>query len=212
MKMKRLFLFFYFFGILLIPIYSEVSNQKKHVVITFTSDIDKHCGEKNYYWIIETDNLNNSVVYMSPLYLTMEDSTLYSHCVNDRIFYSGNTWDDVYMESYVKKQNEILNIIQKHKRKIMKMKVKLANGKKENICIYATPIIAYFETCNSCCNKEYPMNTLVYILKKNSEFCYDDSFFKREEDIEKLMIRFNFIDFRRTFETYTGRIAKIKEL
>ena len=48
-------------------------------------------------------------------------------------------------------------------------------------------------------------------MKKDGDVMYDESFFKKKDDVEKLMIRFNFIDFRRTFETYSGRVAKIKE-
>lgn len=209
--MKRLLLLFCFLWMLFISVSSESSKLGKYVVITFSSDIDKHCGIKNYHWIIDSDSLSGRVVYMSPLYLAMEDSILYSFCANDKIFYSGRTWEGGYMESYVKRQNEFLSVILKYKRKIMNMKVKLANGKTENICIYATPIMADFVTCNSCCDNKPPLNTLVYILKEDSEFYYDDSFFKDKNDVEKLMIRYNFIDFRKTFESYSGRVAKIKE-
>jgi hypothetical protein len=209
--MKRIILLYCLFLGVFISVFSESSNSGKYVVITFTSDIDKHCGTMYYHWIIDSDSLKNRDVYMSPLHLDMEDSTLYSFCVDDNIFYSGRTWNGVYMDSYVKKQNELLSVILKHKRKLMSMKVNLANGKNENISICATPIIADFVACKSCCEKEHPKNTLVYILKDGSEFYYDDSFFQKKEDIEKLMIRFNFIDFRRTFETYSGRVAKIKE-
>ncbi|MBP5526744.1 MAG: hypothetical protein J6Y11_14275 [Paludibacteraceae bacterium] len=95
----------------------------------------------------------------------------------------------------------------------MEMKVVCANGRKENVIIYATPIVGSFETCRECCDSHgNPYGNMdIYIIKKNGDVMYDNSFFKKKDDIEKLMIRFNFIDFRRTFEDYSGSVAKIKE-
>ena len=185
------------------------------VVITFTSDIDRTCGIQSYNWIVDSDSLNNKDIYLYPLHLDIYDKFYYYNCVERNVaLFCNESFLSMDMEkSYLEMQRSLSSLIYKKRKQIMEMKVVCANGRKENVIIYATPIVGSFETCRECCDSHgNPYGNMdIYIMKKDGDVMYDNSFFKKKDDIEKLMIRFNFIDFRRTFETYSGRVAKIKE-
>ncbi len=214
MCFRLIFLFCCFFSLL----FETSVAQKKtgnFVVISFSSDIDRHCGIQNYNWIIDSDSLNNKSVYLYPLHLDVIDTLSYYYCVeqNAALFCNESFLSTDRDKCYLDKQRSFSSLIFKRRKQIMKMNVVCANGRKENIIIYATPIVGSFETCRECCDSQgYPYGNMnIYIMKKDGDVMYDESFFKKKDDVEKLMIRFNFIDFRRTFETYSGRVAKIKE-
>ena len=185
------------------------------VVITFTSDIDRTCGIQSYNWIVDSDSLNNKDIYLYPLHLDIYDKFYYYNCVERNVaLFCNESFLSMDMEkSYLEMQRSLSSLIYKKRKQIMEMKVVCANGRKENVIIYATPIVGSFETCRECCDSHgNPYGNMdIYIMKKDGDVMYDNSFFKKKDDIEKLMIRFNFIDFRRTFEGYSGSVAKIKE-
>ncbi len=214
MYFKLTFIFCCFFSLFFEP---SVAQKKSgnFVVITFTSDIDRTCGIQSYNWIVDSDSLYNKDIYLYPLHLDIYDKFYYYNCVerNVALFCNESFLSMDLEKSYLEMQRSFSSLIFKKRKQIMKMNVVCANGRKENIIIYATPIVGSFETCRECCDSHgNPYgNMVVYIMKKDGDVMYDKSFFKKKEDIEKLMIRFNFIDFRRTFETYFGPVAKIKE-
>ncbi|MBR6597294.1 MAG: hypothetical protein IKK68_05025 [Paludibacteraceae bacterium] len=214
MYFKLTFIFCCFFSLFFEP---SVAQKKSgnFVVITFTSDIDRTCGIQSYNWIVDSDSLNNRDIYLYPLHLDVLDTLSYNYCVeqNAALFCNESFQSLDWEQSYIDKQRSFSSLIFKKRKQIMEMNVVCANGRKENVIIYATPIVGSFETCRECCDSlGYPFgNMIIYIMKKDEDVTYDKSFFKKKEDIEKFMIRFNFIDFRRTFETYSGRVAKIKE-
>lgn len=184
-------------------------------MITFTSDIDRTCGIQSYNWIVDSDSLNNKDIYLYPLHLDIYDKFYYYNCVerNVALFCNESFLSMDLEKSYLEMQRSLSSLIYKKRKQIMEMKVVCANGRKENVIIYATPIVGSFETCRECCDSHgNPYGNMdIYIMKKDGDVMYDNSFFKKKDDIEKLMIRFNFIDFRRTFEGYSGSVAKIKE-
>ena len=214
MYFKLTFIFCCFFSLFFEP---SVAQKKSgnFVVITFTSDIDRTCGIQSYNWIVDSDSLNNKDIYLYPLHLDIYDKFYYYNCVerNVALFCNESFLSMDLEKSYLEMQRSLSSLIYKKRKQIMEMKVVCANGRKENVIIYATPIVGSFETCRECCDSHgNPYGNMdIYIMKKDGDVMYDNSFFKKKEDIEKLMIRFNFIDFRRTFETYSGRVAKIKE-
>ena len=214
MYFKLTFIFCCFFSLFFEP---SVAQKKSgnFVVITFTSDIDRTCGIQSYNWIVDSDSLNNRDIYLYPLHLDIYDKFYYYNCVerNVALFCNESFLSMDLEKSYLEMQRSLSSLIYKKRKQIMEMKVVCANGRKENVIIYATPIVGSFETCRECCDSHgNPYGNMdIYIMKKDGDVMYDNSFFKKKEDIEKLMIRFNFIDFRRTFETYSGRVAKIKE-
>ena len=214
MYFKLTFIFCCFFSLFFEP---SVAQKKSgnFVVITFTSDIDRTCGIQSYNWIVDSDSLNNKDIYLYPLHLDIYDKFYYYNCVerNVALFCNESFLSMDLEKSYLEMQRSLSSLIYKKRKQIMEMKVVCANGRKENVIIYATPIVGSFETCRECCDSHgNPYGNMdVYIMKKDGDVMYDNSFFKKKEDIEKLMIRFNFIDFRRTFETYSGSVAKIKE-
>ena len=214
MYFKLIFIFCCFFSL---SFEYSVAQKKSgnFVVITFTSDIDRTCGIQSYNWIVDSDSLNNKSVYLYPLHLDIYDKFYYYNCVerNVALFCNESFLSMDLEKSYLEMQRSFSSLILNKRKQIMKMSVVCANGRKENVIIYATPIVGSFETCRECCDSHgNPYgNMVVYIMKKGGDVMYDKSFFKKKDDIEKLMIRFNFIDFRRTFETYSGSVAKIKE-
>ena len=214
MYFKLTFIFCCFFSLFFEP---SVAQKKSgnFVVITFTSDIDRTCGIQSYNWIVDSDSLNNKDIYLYPLHLDIYDKFYYYNCVERNVaLFCNESFLSMDMEkSYLEMQRSLSSLIYKKRKQIMEMKVVCANGRKENVIIYATPIVGSFETCRECCDSHgNPYGNMdIYIMKKDGDVMYDNSFFKKKDDIEKLMIRFNFIDFRRTFETYSGRVAKIKE-
>ncbi|MEE1083729.1 MAG: hypothetical protein UH850_08370 [Paludibacteraceae bacterium] len=214
MYFKLTFIFCCFFSLFFEP---SVAQKKSgnFVVITFTSDIDRTCGIQSYNWIVDSDSLNNKDIYLYPLHLDIYDKFYYYNCVerNVALFCNESFLSMDLEKSYLEMQRSLSSLIYKKRKQIMEMKVVCANGRKENVIIYATPIVGSFETCRECCDSHgNPYGNMdIYIMKKDGDVMYDNSFFKKKDDIEKLMIRFNFIDFRRTFETYSGRVAKIKE-
>ena len=214
MYFKLTFIFCCFFSLFFEP---SVAQKKSgnFVVITFTSDIDRTCGIQSYNWIVDSDSLNNKDIYLYPLHLDIYDKFYYYNCVerNVALFCNESFLSMDLEKSYLEMQRSLSSLIYKKRKQIMEMKVVCANGRKENVIIYATPIVGSFETCRECCDSHgNPYGNMdIYIMKKDGDVMYDNSFFKKKEDIEKLMIRFNFIDFRRTFEDYSGSVAKIKE-
>ena len=214
MYFKLTFIFCCFFSSFFEP---SVAQKKSgnFVVITFTSDIDRTCGIQSYNWIVDSDSLNNRDIYLYPLHLEGIDTLSYNYCVeqNAALFCNESFQSLDWEQSYIDKQRSLSSLIYKKRKQIMEMKVVCANGRKENVIIYATPIVGSFETCRECCDSHgNPYGNMdIYIMKKDGDVMYDNSFFKKKDDIEKLMIRFNFIDFRRTFEDYSGSVAKIKE-
>lgn len=214
MYFKLTFIFCCFFSLFFEP---SVAQKKSgnFVVITFTSDIDRTCGIQSYNWIVDSDSLNNKDIYLYPLHLDIYDNFYYYNCVerNVALFCNESFLSMDLEKSYLEMQRSLSSLIYKKRKQIMEMKVVCANGRKENVIIYATPIVGSFETCRECCDSHgNPYGNMdIYIMKKDGDVMYDNSFFKKKDDIEKLMIRFNFIDFRRTFETYSGSVAKIKE-
>lgn len=214
MYFKLTFIFCCFFSLFFEP---SVAQKKSgnFVVITFTSDIDRTCGIQSYNWIVDSDSLNNKDIYLYPLHLDIYDKFYYYNCVerNVALFCNESFLSMDLEKSYLEMQRSLSSLIYKKRKQIMEMKVVCANGRKENVIIYATPIVGSFETCRECCDSHgNPYGNMdIYIMKKDGDVMYDNSFFKKKDDIEKLMIRFNFIDFRRTFEDYSGSVAKIKE-
>ena len=214
MYFKLTFIFCCFFSLFFEP---SVAQKKSgnFVVITFTSDIDRTCGIQSYNWIVDSDSLNNRDIYLYPLHLDIYDKFYYYNCVerNVALFCNESFLSMDLEKSYLEMQRSLSSLIYKKRKQIMEMKVVCANGRKENVIIYATPIVGSFETCRECCDSHgNPYGNMdIYIMKKDGDVMYDNSFFKKKDDIEKLMIRFNFIDFRRTFEDYSGSVSKIKE-
>lgn len=134
----------------IIPSYTDNGN---YAIITVVkeSNNDLHPYEE-YFWIIDINEWSDAnEPKIVPLYLDGFTQTDFTECKNDTlILFNQSKNEAVFLEDFqIESINDLKKIIEENRRKIIKVKKKWLEGRKQTLEIFITPVNGKFLFCNS---------------------------------------------------------------
>lgn len=192
-KMKKLL---YTILIILFSVNIYAQSVKEYVIVTIErqSNSSVHQSETDY-WITDIESWKSSkeeVLY--PLYLSGFTATDYDECcINKNLILFNVTSKESfdYKEGLLDSLKKLEKIISNNRKKVQTVKKKWKTGKKENICIYLTPISGNFCFCKLSHKDDnskigYDGSASIPV----SDFNYDNNFW--ESKISKGIMEFDY--------------------
>lgn len=157
----------------------------EYVIITYKVNINKgHNHEKNYYWIIPLDSLNDSLSMKKyPLYFDNFSSDDLKDCRENKDLYLFSYHSDEEFILDDKMQSDINNlkrIVKDNRTKVERITKKWGKGYKEKITIYATPIKGEFCIGNMSSSDEKFTNYKGLVYLPTGNFSYNKLFSESE--------------------------------
>lgn len=164
----------------------QSTSESEYVVITYEIDRNKdQHPAKNYYWIIPVDSLKgNSDLKKYPLYFDEFSKDDLKDCREnkDLLLFTLVSKEDFNIDNKMKSDiKNLKGIVKDNRKKVERIVKKWANGYKEQIKIYVTPIKGNFCISNLSSNDEKMINYngLVYLPIGN--FSFNKSFFEGDK-------------------------------
>lgn len=157
-------------------------NTRHYVVITFNDvyKVSQH-GARNYFWIIPNDSVKSYESELSKLFLSGFTRNNLEECCDGKaidpfVLFAHSTF--VFDQEYLQDLEELRLLISSHRRKLQSITKKWANGQRERITVYATPIRGRF--CYSPFGETGQFRTGYRggVVLPFSSFECDDSFWK----------------------------------
>lgn len=151
-----------------------------------------------FYWITSIDSINKPDFCLFPLYLTQYSKDNLDRCIKgDTIDIFTRTTSTQYNfdEGYEKEIDNLIALVNNRKVKVQSITAKWDNGIKENINVYATPIIGKFCNCiqSHATEREIDFKGLAFIPV--SGFKFDDSFWVSDKSKVVKFANYTSVDF-----------------
>jgi hypothetical protein len=166
-------------------VFAQQQTLKKYIIITFEDKYESSGeGISSYYWIIPQDSILSNNNNVSRLFLShFSKNNLIDCCngkdINPLLMPPGTNFE--FDSNYDKILDELAQIIVKNRKKIQTTTKIWAYGQKEQITIFATPVLGKF--CSSNFDKfgqvDYGYKGKVYL--PYSSFSYLGEFWQSEK-------------------------------
>ena len=149
---NKLFILIVFFLGLFVRSYSQEPTLEKYVIISFESKhkISYH-GTIRYYWIIPLDSIKTNANILSRLFIGKISRSNYVDCCNGKSIDPALVFQDTiytFDSGYNSILNKLTQTIIKNRKKLQKIIKQWESGQKEEITIYATPVLGKFCSSN----------------------------------------------------------------
>ena len=213
MKNKATIVFILFTLFFYDPIFSQEIEKDNYVIITFEMIRSSEPKAVNkFYWITSVESINTTDFYLFPLYLTQYSKNDLDGCLNgDTIDMFTLTTDTQYnfKEGYETNISQLTSLLDSRRTKVQTIKMKWNKGYKEDIDVYATPVIGKFCNCvqSHMVGAKVDFEGMIFIPL--SDFIFDDDFWGKDKSKKVMFANYSSVDFRSYLLLY-GRSVRTK--
>ena len=170
---------------------SQDVKPSEYVIITYelTRAKDTH-GVRKYYWMVSVDSLKGQRVSLSPIYFTGFAKNNLDRCCQNEVVdiftvTTGSTYD--FKEGYEQSIEELVQLVDRERRKVQTITKEWTTGYNERIKIYATPIIGKFCRCDIGKEDGNKINYKGMVYLPLSDFSFNANFWKSKSANEILL-------------------------
>jgi hypothetical protein len=196
-----------------LTIHSQVNEKARYTIISFEMNRSKDPkGTQKFYWITPTDSIKNEDFYLYPLILDKYSKDNLDMCCERNtidIFTITTSTSYNFNEGYEAEVNLLFSLMDSKKTMVQKIKMEWDKGYKEDVKVYATPVLGEFCNCieSHKTGNQIDFNGLVYIPL--SDFSFDYSFWKSEKSKNIKCANYSSVDFSSYLILY-GRSVRTK--
>lgn len=210
---NKIILFFVLFLSSYEIMFSQEKENKNYVVITFEMiRSTEPKAIKKFYWITPVDSIKKTDFYLYALYLTEYSKDNLDSCIKGKtidIFTVTTETSYDFNESYESDIKTLTTLIDSRKKKVQTINMKWQKGYKEEVNVYATPLIGRFCSCLQNHMVEAKIDFKGLIFMPLSNFSFDDDFWKTEKSKVAMFANYASVDFSSYLLLY-GRSVRTK--
>ena len=131
--------------------YPQVNDKANYVIISFEMSRSKDTkGIQKFYWITPIDSIKKTDFYLFPLYLSEYSKDKLERCVKGDtidVFTQTTATSYNFDKGYEEAVDSSILLLNKRKVKVQTITIEWTKGFKEEVKVYATPVIGKFCNC-----------------------------------------------------------------